>query len=118
MKQIIASLIFFLIFIGCSTKSAPMTDVSNAKMALIKAEGKNAKVYSPQALSSLKKKFQHLQTLMQSKKYEEAKFLAQKIQADARVLEKKSERIKREKVLKALQGEINLIKKEFISVQE
>ncbi len=110
------SLLFFLG--GCSTKTPPSTDISNAKMALVKAESRDAKTYAPDDLVRIKMKYQTLQRLMQEEHYDEAKFLAQEIQADARVLEKKSQRIMIERRVKKLQGEINLINKEFTEVKE
>jgi hypothetical protein len=108
--------VFFLV--ACSTKTPPTTDISNAKMALVKAEGMDAKSYAPDDLVHIKVKFQNLQRLMHEKRYDEAKFLAQEIQADARLLEKKSERVRLEKEVKKLQGEINLIRKDFTQIEE
>jgi hypothetical protein len=114
----ISALLFFVLFVGCSTKNPPLTDISNAKMALVKAEGSEAATYAPKSLSKIKAKYAQLQALMAKKRYEEAKFLAQEIQADARLLEKRSQSKMLEKELKKLQGEINLITKEFTEVRE
>ena len=110
------SLLFFLG--ACATKTPPSTDISNAKMALVKAESQDAKTYAPDDLVHIKVKYQTLQALMQEERYDEAKFLAQEIQADARLLEKKSQRIMIERRVKKLQGEINVINKDFTQVKE
>jgi hypothetical protein len=117
-KVFISTLSFVVLFVGCSTKNPPLTDISNAKMALVKAEGNEAATYAPKTLSKIKAKYQRLQALMAKKRYEEAKFLAQEIQADARLLERESQRLMLEKKIKKLQGEINLITKEFAEVRE
>ena len=118
MKMFLAT-ISLLFFLGaCSTKTPPSTDLSNAKMALVKAESQDAKRYAPDDLVHIKVKYQTLQRLMQEERYDEAKFLAQEIQADARLLEKKSQRIMIERRVKKLQGEINVINKDFTHLKE
>jgi len=118
MKLFLAIISMFFLLGGCSTKTPPTTDVSNAKMALVKAESRDAKIHAPDDLVRIKVKYQTLQRLMHEERYEEAKFLAQEIQADARLLQMKSERIMIEKRVKKLQGEINLINKDFTSIKE
>ncbi len=118
MKIFLASLSLIFFLGGCSTKTPPSTDISNAKMALVKAESQDAKTYAPDDLVRIKVKYQTLQKLMQEERYDEAKFLAQEIQADARLLEKKSQRIMIERRVKKLQGEINVITKDFTQVKE
>lgn len=118
MKIFLTSMMALLLFVGCSTKVPPTNDISNAKMALVKAESTDAKTHAPDDLVRIKVKYQNLQRLMQEERYEEAKFLAQEIQADARVLEKKSQRVMVERRVKKLSGEINTINKDFTSVKE
>ena len=107
-----------LLLVGCSTKNPPTTDISNAKMALVKAESTDAKIYAADDLVRIKVKYQTLQHLMQEEDFEAAKFLSQEIQADARLLEKKSERVMMERRVKKLEGEINTINKDFTEVRE
>lgn len=118
MKMFITTVTALLLFAGCSTKAPPTADISNAKMALVKAESTDAKTHAPDDLVRIKVKYQNLQRLMQEERYEEAKFLAQEIQADARVLEKKSQRVMAEQRVKKLSAEINVINKDFTSVKE
>ena len=116
MKSFLLGVTVLFYFAGCSTKVAPLKDLSNAKMALIKAESEDASVYASDDLVRVKMKYQNLQRLMHEERYEEAKYLAQEIQADARLLEKKSQRIGIETRIKKLQGEINVINKDFTEV--
>ncbi len=118
MKIFLTSVATLLLFVGCSTKVPPTADISNAKMALVKAESTDAKTYVPDDLVRIKVKYQNLQRLMQEERFDEAKFLAQEIQADARVLEKKSQRVMIERRVKKLKGEINTINKDFTEVRE
>lgn len=117
MKIFLATIFLFIVLFGCSSKNPPSIDISNAKMALVKAESKDAKTYAADDLVGIKVKYQNLQKLMHEERYDEAKFLAQEIQADSRLLEIKSQRLMIEKDLKRLQGEINLITKEFTQVE-
>ena len=118
MKTFLLASAVLLSFSACSTKVPPLSDVSNAKMALIKAESQNAKVHALDDLVHIKMKYQNLQKLMDEERFDEAKFLAQVIQADARLLEKKSARIMIEKEFKKLQGEINVINKDFTEIKD
>jgi len=118
MKTFLLASAVLLSFSACSTKVAPLRDVSNAKMALIKAESQNAKVHALDDFVHIKMKYENLQKLMHEERFDEAKFLAQVIQADARLLEKKSARIMIEKEFKKLQGEINVINKDFTEIKD
>jgi len=118
MKIYLISMVALLLFAGCATKVPPTSDISNAKMALVKAESTDAKTHAPDDLVRIKVKYQNLQRLMHEERYEEAKFLAQEIQADARVLEKKSQRMMVERRVRKLSAEINTINKDFTSVKE
>ena len=118
MKIFLFALSFLFLLGGCSTKNPPLRDISNAKMALVKAEGSEAAQYAPKSLTMIKGKYKKLQELMAKKDYNEAKFLAQEIQADARLLEQTSQKVMLEKKVKKLQGEINLITKDFAEVKE
>jgi hypothetical protein len=113
----IVSLIFVLFF-GCSAKKPPLRDISNAKMALVKADNDKVKKYEAMKLINLQKKFSALKELMNQKRYEEAKFLSQEIQADARVLEKKVALKEANEAIKSKNGEINLINKNFTQIKE
>ena len=113
---VLSVLMFFIA--GCSAKKPPLTDISNAKMALVKVDVPESASTAPKLLATLKSKFKNLQALMKAKRYEEAQFLAQEIQADARLLEKKSQHLLLEKEAQKLQGEINLITKDFAQIRE
>ncbi len=118
MKKLFMYVFLLLFFVACATKTPPTTDISNAKMALVKATSENAKRYASEDVARLNGKYKKLQALMAQKRYEQAKFLAQEIQADARLLEQKSERIMMEKRVQKLQGEINRINKDFTAIKE
>ena len=116
MKIILLNVTALMVLTACATKVIPTIDISNAKMALIKVETSDAKKYVPKELAKIKTKYQKLQSLIQEEAYDAGKFLAQEIQADARVLEKKVLKVQRENEVKKLQGEINTLKKDFTHV--
>jgi hypothetical protein len=118
MKLFYLLILIFTLFFGCSTKKPPLRDISNAKMALVKADNERVRKYEESKLKNLQKKFQTLKLLMNEKRYDEAKFLAQEIQADARVLEKKVALKAIKEEIKSKNGEINMIKKEFSTIKE
>ena len=98
MKIFLTAVTVLFLLVGCSTKTPPLKDISNAKMALIKAQSQDAKSHAPDDLVRIKAKYQNLQRLMHEERFEEAKFLAQEIQADARLLEKNHKELKSKSV--------------------
>ncbi len=116
--MLLLGIVTMLFLSACASKTVPETDISNAKMALIKAQESGATTYAKDALEKIQKKYQHLQELLKKRRYDEAKFLAQEIQADARLLEKESHTRQLEEKVKKLQGEINLLTHEFTEIKE
>lgn len=94
-------ILLFLVFVsGCATKSLPKSDISNAKMAIAQSDNKIVRTYAKKELQKLKQKYKKLDTLLKEKRYKEAKFLAQEIQADSMLLQKKASVIELEKKVK------------------
>ena len=118
MKRFYLFSMFCVILLGCSSKNPPLRDISNAKMALVRADTSDSNIYEPQMLKNIKIKYKALQNLMIKEEYKSAKYLAQEIHADARVLEKRSSLRAIQGKIKSKEGEINLIKKEFTHVNE
>ena len=118
MKLFYLIILVFTLFFGCSAKKPPFRDISNAKMALVKADNKRVKKYEESKLKNLQKKFQTLKLLMNEKRYEEAKFLSQEIQADARVLQKKVALKVAKEAINSKNSEINMINKESTKIEE
>ncbi len=113
------SLLFFIFFLfGCVAQKAPIHDISNAKISLIKAENSKAQKYAPQEFSDAKSKLIKSESLMKNGDYKEAKLFAQKASADARVAKQKAKKEFLEEEIKKLEGEINLITKDFAQIEE
>jgi len=90
MRVVIVSFILW-ICVGCAEYSLPSKEVSNAKLALVKVDTKESRKYFAEDLKNTKLKFKKLQNLLSNKEYQEAKILAQEIQADARELQNRVE---------------------------
>jgi predicted outer membrane protein len=118
MKNFYFIFVFIFIFFGCSSKELPIRDISNTKMALVKADNQVVKKYAPKMLENVKRKYKVLQKLINDERYEDAKYLSQKIQADIRVLEKKALLKSVEDELKTKKGEVNMLNHEFTHIQE
>ncbi len=106
MKYFYLSLVLVLFFAGCSQKSLPKRDISDAKMAIAKADNAKVRKYLPKMLKRTKKKYKRLQKLITNKEYERAKYLAEEIQADSRVMIKKSSVISLEHKIKEQQEDM------------
>ncbi len=92
MKKIYIVLLFAFIVVGCSTKTLPTKEISNAKVALAKLDLSDAKKYYPKESEEIKRRYLVLKKLMADERYRDAKFLAQEIVADYRVLEIKTKK--------------------------
>jgi len=107
-----------LFFIGaCSSKKAPKVDITNTKMMMGRIDTAEIKSHTPLELLNVKGKYRDLQLLLKDERYEEAEYLSREIEADVRLIEKRSQRKILEKELEALQGEVNAIKKDFVSLE-
>ncbi len=99
----VSYLSFFIIsffIISCATKSIPSRDLANAKMAIAQADNKKVRVYTPRLLKKVRSKYKKLNLLIKEKRYEEAKFLAQEIQADSMLMQKKASLLELQKNVK------------------
>ena len=113
------SILFFTFFVfGCSAQKPPIHDISNAKISLIKAENAKAQEYASKEFSSAKSKLLKSENLMKSGEYAKAKLFAQKASADARVARQKAKRELAEEKITKIEGEINMITKDFAQIEE
>lgn len=116
---VIASMITFgLLGSGCSSKQPPMSDITNAKMALLKAKEANAYTLAPNAFSAAETAFKQSAEAMDQSDYERAKFAAQKAQLSAALASKKAKNTLLAQERDKLKAEINVISKEFTTVTQ
>jgi hypothetical protein len=69
-------------------------------MAIAQADNKKVRVYTPRLLKKVRSKYKKLNLLIKEKRYEEAKFLAQEIQADSMLMQKKASLLELQKNVK------------------
>ncbi len=109
----------FVVFIsGCADKKPPLESIADVKMALIKADEANAIKYSPTELELAKQKLKKVDKLIEEGKYDEAKFLAQKIAVDVRLLEKRALNQELSTQIETLNKQIDAVKKEVIKIED
>ncbi|MCH9812485.1 MAG: DUF4398 domain-containing protein [Epsilonproteobacteria bacterium] len=114
--------LFFVLIIavlalnGCASKQPPLEDISNAKIALLKAKDAEAGVLSPNTFALAKKQFSVSKTHMDKEEYEEAKYAAQKAYMSAKLATQKAKNAKVQKQVDQLNDEVNSIKQEFTTI--
>jgi hypothetical protein len=110
--------LFFSIF-GCSSKIAPpLKDISNAKMALSNAKDVDAMTLAPKSFELAQKHYKDMKLFMDKKDYKRAGFCAQKAHIKAKLAYSKAKKVKVQKRVDKLSGEVNTIKKEFTTISE
>ncbi len=118
MYKSLFTLILTILFVGCANSAAPLEDIQRAKMALLDAqnakENKIAGDYFKKAQNELSLALEK----MKEKSYDEAKFLAQKATADARVAKIKATNFELKKEIDKLDLELKRVKKDFVTIDE
>ncbi len=118
-KRTILLLIGFGFFLfGCSSKNPPLQDAKDAKMAILDAKSADAKTYAPKMFKNSEEKYKQMQELMKKEKFVEAKHAAQKAYIQAKLANLLSKNAKTQKQVDALEGEINVIKKDFATISK
>ena len=118
-KKVSFCIMIITLFIsGCADKSPPFENVADVKMALIQAKQANALEYAPKELQLAKEQLKKVDLLIEEGKFVEAKFLAQKVAADVRLIEKQSLNKNLHDNIAILNRQIGLVKKEVINIKE
>ncbi len=105
-------------FVACSTKKAPVSDLSIAKMAVLEATQTGDDDEAKHLLSKAKDELASAQKMMQKKSYIKAQQMAQKATADARLAKIKAQNAQLQSEADRLDIELKKIKKEFITIKE
>ncbi len=103
---------------GCAAKKPPLEDISNAKIALLKAKDADAKRLSPKTFALAQEQFQQSKISMDNKAYEEARQAAQKAYITAKLAEKKAQNAKAQMEVDKLSSEVKTLQKEFMTIKE
>jgi uncharacterized protein (DUF3084 family) len=109
---------FVLLYGGCAGSTPPLQDLKIAKMALLNAqeaeESKSASEYYEHA----RKELIEAQQKMKEKAYDEARRLAQKATADARLAKVKAEDETLQQQADALEIELKKLQGDFTTIEE
>ena len=110
--------VMILVYSGCAETTPPLQDMKIAKMALLNAdeaqESTEASRYFKLAQNALIK----AQQKMQEKRYDEARYLAQKATADARLAKIKAENEALQHEVEKLEGELRRLQGTFATIEK
>ncbi len=111
-------LFFTLLLEGCAGSTPPVQDLKTAKMALVNAQEASESVKAKSYYESAETYFKKAQQKMQEKSYDEARYLAQKATADARVAKIKATNELLQKKVDALDLELKKLKQDFVTIDD
>ncbi len=118
MYKTLFTLVFILFLSGCASSTPPLEDIQRAKMALLDAQNAKDNKEAQSYFQKAKNELLAAQRKMKEKSYEEAKILAQKATADARVAKIKATNFELKKELDKLDIELKRVKKDFVTIDE
>ncbi len=117
--NIVLGLLFFTLFLGgCAGSTPPVQDLKTAKMALVNAQEAAESAEAKSYYESAEKYLKEAQKMMQEKSYDEARYLAQKATADARVAKIKATNALLQKKVDALDLELKKLKQDFVTIDD
>ena len=103
---------------GCASATPPVQDIKIAKMALLNATEAETDTEAKRYYAKAKAYLLQAQTMMKKKKYDEAKYFAQKATAEARVAKIKATNAVLLQKVDALDTELKKLKHEFVTIEE
>ncbi len=104
------------LFAGCAASTPPAEDMKIAKMAMIDAEKARESPKTSEYFDRARKELAEAQKRLSEKAYEEAKFLAQKTTADARLTKIKAQNAQLEARIEKLEEALRRIRSEFATL--
>ncbi len=115
---IMALLVFAGIAGGCASGTPPLQDIKTAKMTILNAQEAEENADARRYFESAKSYLEKAQKKMDEKAYDEARLLAQKATADARVAKIKAQNSVLQKEVDALDLELKKLRREFVTIDE
>jgi dynactin complex subunit len=113
-----ALLVFAGIAGGCASGTPPLQDIKTAKMTILNAQEAEENADARRYFESAKSYLEKAQKKMDEKAYDEARLLAQKATADARVAKIKAQNSVLQKEVDALDLELKKLRREFVTIDE
>lgn len=98
---------------GCASTPAPTEQMAVSKSALANASSSGADEYAPVEMRTARAKMERAAVAMAKEDYENARWLAEEAQADARLAEKKAHSEKAQKAAVVMQDDIRVLREEI-----
>jgi hypothetical protein len=98
---------------GCASAPAPTEQIAVSKLAIANATSAGGNEYASVEMRSAMEKMDRANRAMQKEDYEDARWLAEQAQADARLAEKKAQSAKAQKSAGVMQDDIRVLREEI-----
>ena len=102
-----------VVIAGCASVPPPTEQMAVSKAALANAVSAGGNEYAPVEMRTAQEKMDRANRAMEREDYENARWLAEEAQADARLAEKKAQSAKAEKAASAMQDAIRVLREEI-----
>ena len=101
------------LIVGCASIPAPREQMAVSKSAIANALSAGGSEFAPVEMKSAQDKLDRANVAMAKENYEDARWLAEQAQADARLAEKKAQSAKAQKSAGALQDDVRVLRDEL-----
>jgi len=98
---------------GCASTPPPTEQIAVSKSAISNAVSAGGSEYAPVEMRTAQEKMDRASRAMAKEEYENARWLAEEAQADARLAEKKAQSAKAQKAAMVMQDDIRVLREEI-----
>jgi hypothetical protein len=102
-----------VVIAGCASIPPPTEQMAVSKSALANAVSAGGSEYASVEMRTAQEKMDRANRAMDKKDYENARWLAEEAQADARLAEKKAQSAKAQKAASVMQDDIRVLREEI-----
>ena len=102
-----------VVIVGCASIPPPTEQIAVAKSALASAASAGGNEFASVEMSAAQEKLDRAHQAMEKEDYENARWLAEQAQADARLAEKKAQSAKAQKAASVIQDDIRVLREEI-----
>ena len=102
-----------VVIAGCASVPAPKEQMAVSKSAIANAVSAGGSEYAPVEMRTAQQKMDRANRAMEKEDYENARWLAEEAQADARLAEKKAHSAKAQKAASVTQDDIRVLHEEM-----
>ena len=102
-----------IVIAGCASVPPPTEQMAVSKLAIANAVSAGGSEYAAVEMRSAQEKMDRANRAMAKEDYENARWLAEQAQADARLAEKKAESAKAQKAANVMQEDIRVLREEI-----